>query len=360
MSDLGFFVSVLALVIIGIIMIYSSSSIYAGDEFGDKYFFIKKHLIFVFIGSLLALIFSNINYKVYRVFIGKFFWITIFLLIITLIPGVGLKIKGARRWLDLVFFRVQTSEIAKLMLVFFLAHYYDKQIDLKNSFKYYVFRPLLIVVIVCFFIIIEPDFSTVALIFIITISMMFVAGAKLLHLFVYLLLPLLITASIAIFSAPYRLKRIISFLDPWQDQSGAGFQVIQSMLAIYNGSWFGVGLGNSKLKLHYLPEAHNDFIFSIFSEEFGLLGVVIIFLLFLLLIYSGFRIAVNTSDLFGKYLVFGVIFAIAIQALINISVTLGLLPVTGLPLPFISYGGASFLSFMMMVGVVSNIAKHNK
>lgn len=358
-NDLGFFISVIILTIVGFIMVYSSSSIYAGDIFNDRYYFVKKHILFIFIGAFTCFIFSKINYKFYRPYLGCFFWLTIIILFLTLIPGVGFKIKGARRWLNFGLFRFQTSELAKIMLIFFLAHYYEKKNEFKDSFVVYVILPLTVVIFIGILILLEPNFSTFALILFTFIGVMFVAGARLLHIFLYLGAPFVSFCVIAIMFAPYRLKRIISFLDPWQDAAGSGFQIIQSMLAIYGGSWFGVGLGKSKLKLHYLPEAHNDFIFSIIGEEFGVIGCFLIIVLLGSLVYYGFKIAVNCNDLFGKYLVFGIIFSIGIQALINMSVTLGLLPVTGLPLPFISYGGASFLSLMMMIGVVFNVAKHS-
>lgn len=358
-NDFGFFISVVLLTIIGFIMVYSSSSIYAADVFNDRYFFVKKHIFFISVGSIIAFVFSKINYKVYRHFLGPLFFLTVLILILTLIPGIGFKIKGARRWLNFGLFRFQTSELAKIMLIFFLAHYYDKKSEFKNSFSVYIILPFTLVLFIGLLILLEPNFSTFGLIMFIFVGVMFVAGAKLLHIFLYLGAPFVSFCVIAVMLAPYRMKRVISFLDPWKDATGSGFQIIQSMLAIYEGSWFGVGLGNSKLKLHYLPEAHNDFIFSIIGEEFGVFGCILIIILLASLIYYGFKIAVNCNDLFGKYLVFGVIFSIGIQALINISVTLGLLPVTGLPLPFISYGGASFLSLMMMVGVVFNVAKYN-
>jgi len=337
-------------------MIYSSSYIYAADKFNDPYFFLKKHLVFLFLGIFITYLASKIDSRKYRPLLGVFFWITIIILILTLIPSLGIKIKGARRWLNLGFFRVQTSELAKLMIIFFLAHYYDKKNQVKDSFINYVLLPLLVLFCVAVLIILQPDFSTLGLIVIIAVLMMFIAGAKFIHLFVYLGLPLILIIVSAVFLAPYRFQRIISFLDPWKDPEGAGFQIIQSMLAIYNGSWLGSGIGNSKLKLHYLPEAHNDFIFSIIAEEFGFLGSSIIILLFFMLIFNGLKIASSARDLFSKYLAFGIVFSIGIQAFINIYVTLGLVPVTGLPLPFVSYGGASFLTFMFMFGIMLNIA----
>jgi len=245
------------------------------------------------------------------------------------------------------------------MIIFFFAHYYDKKAMYKDSFYHYILMPLVVLFFVAALIILQPDFSTLALILLVVVFMMFIAGAKFFHLFIYLGMPLVILLSVAVFIVPYRFQRVINFLDPFKDPEGAGFQIIQSLLAIYNGSWFGAGLGNSKLKLHYLPEAHNDFIFSIISEEFGFLGSAIIIVLFFILIFNGFKIANSACDLFSKYLAFGIIFSIGIQAFINIYVTLGLLPVTGLPLPFISYGGASFLTFMLMFGIILNIASRS-
>lgn len=347
--------TVVFLSFLGLAMEISASYVYAGDKFLDNYFFIKKHLFFLLFGLFLMYFISFLKYDFYKHFIFFFYIATGAMLLLTLITGVN--IKGAKRWLNLFVITFQTSELVKIFIIFFLSNYYAKFIDKRGSFIIYVLKPLIIISPLYLLVLLQPDYSTTLLLIVITMAMMWVVNVKIAH---FLLIgsvgaPALITL---ILIAPYRMKRIFAFLDCWRDPLGSGYQTIQSMIAIYSGGILGVGLGESKQKLFYLPESHNDFIFSIIIEEGGILVAFLILALFSFLIYRCLRVSLRTDDLFGKYLSFGITAIISIQVIFNIAVALGLFPVTGLTLPFISYGGASLLITMALMGVILNISRY--
>lgn len=343
------------LVVYGFVMVISTTYILAGETYGNNYFFIKKHLISLVLGFIVFYLVRFINISKLEKYIPLFIGISLLLLLLTLVPGLGVKIYGARRWIKfLPFFRFQTSELAKISIIFFLANYYNKHQG--EDFKTTFLKPLIVIGLLVLAVLIEPDFSTSMLLVILAFGMMAAAGVKLRILAGSGFLATLFGAA-AIFSSPYRMKRVLSFLDPWKDPANSGFQIIQSYIAIYLGGATGVGLGNSKEKLFYLPEAHNDFILSIISEETGVLGITVLFILFGMIVYAGIRVALRLDETFKTLLAFGISFLFFLQFAFNVSVVLGLFPVTGVPLPFISYGGTALITTMFLLGILYELSK---
>ncbi len=347
------------LMAIGIVMIYSSSSIFAYEAYGDSAHYLKRHLLFMLIGSALSIFFMSFDYVKLRRFIKPFLLISVTLLVLVLIPGIGSAVGGARRWINFGFINFQPSEIAKMALIFYAADVLSrKQSDIVNFM--YGFLPLMIVLGACLLLILlEPDLGTAIAIGLLIFIMAFVAGARLKHI-AAVSLPAIPLFGLLIALKPYRLKRIFVFFNPWADPKGAGFQIIQSFIALGSGGILGVGLGHSQQKLFYLPEAHTDFIFSIIGEELGLLGTAAIIFLFIIFIYLGTYIAYKARDLFGQFLGFGLVAMIALQVVVNIAAVTGAIPTKGLPLPFISYGGTSLIYSMLSVALLLNIARHRR
>lgn len=346
------FISILVLALFGLFMEASASFIYAGEKFGSNFFFIKKHLIFFLVGFFFLVFFSYVNYNFFKKLNLFIYILTIVLLVMTLIPGLGKMVNGSRRWL----FGFQTSELAKFTTVLFLANYYSKKEKLKDSFKDYIFKPLLMCSVFWLLVLFQPDYSTTMFLSILSLAMVFVGGAKLKH-FVIPVLGFVSLAALALAIAPYRMKRFIAFLDYFKHAKSSGFQVIQSLMGVYGGGFLGRGLGAGRQKLFYLPESHNDFIFAVISEELGLWGVAILLTLFFFIVYRSFRISIKTRDDFGKFFSFGIICIFSLQFILNIFVALGLFPVTGLTLPFVSYGGASLILLMSLMGIILNVSR---
>ena len=329
-------------------MIYSSSHIWAEYKYNDAYKYLKNQLIFFVIGLFLMFYISKIDYHLYYKNSNKIIIICLILLILVLIPGIGSIRNGSRSWFRIGSFGIQPSEFTKLGLIIFTSKYLT---------KYKKMLPILLLLGLIFgLIMLQPDFGTGMVLVMSILGLLFVGGMKLS--FIYKMAFIGIFGIIGlIIIAPYRLARILSFLDPWQDPLGSGFQIIQSLYAIGPGGLFGQGIGNSIQKYFYLPEPQTDFIFSIISEELGFMGVLVVTSLLCLIIFTGFKIALKTNDLFGKYLSFGISFSLAFQALLNLMVVVGLIPVTGVTLPFLSYGGSSLLISMISIGIILNIAK---
>jgi cell division protein FtsW len=278
------------------------------------------------------------------------------LLIIVLIPGLGREVSGARRWFRFKFISFQPSELASLAMIIYMADFIARKGNLLGSFLKGFLPPIITLGAMLLLILVQPDLGTAISIAVVVFVMLFVSGmrsAYLLSLF-WASLPALY---VLIFSVPYRRMRILAFINPWLDPKGSGFQIIQSQLALGSGGIFGVGLGQSRQKLFYLPAAHTDFIFSIIGEELGLIGTLAVVALFIVFIYNGLKIIKNTLDKFGYFLALGLVLMITLKATINIGVSCGLLPTKGLPLPFISYGGSSFIFDMISVGILMNIAR---
>lgn len=353
---LNLFIITVILICIGIVMIYSASSIYAWETYKDGFFFLKKHLCFLVIGAFLTFLAMSIDYNSLKKWAKPIMLLSILLLVLVLIPGISREVAGARRWFRFKFVSFQPSELANLAMIIYIADFISRKKDALNSFSKGFLPPVLILGSAMLLILMQPDLGTCVALGMVVFIMLFVAGIRLPYLLSVIAasLPLLY---VLIFSVPYRKMRILAFLNPWLDPKGSGFQIIQSQVALGSGGIFGLGLGHSRQKLFYLPAAHTDFIFSIIGEELGLLGTVAIIILFIFFIQQGIKVIKNAADTFGYFLSLGIVLLFCLRGLINIGVSCGLLPTKGLPLPFISYGGSSLIFDMISVGMLMNIAK---
>ncbi len=347
------------LVGLGITMVYSSSAVLAQERFGDSYFFLKREISFAALGFLLLLIASRVPYHWLRNFAYPIMIGALVLLSLVYVPAVGRTIGGASRWIGVGPFAFQPSEFAKIALIIMLAYSLEKKAPRIRSFGIGFMPHAVIMAVVAGLILLQRDLGAAATVAALTWLMMFAAGVRLSHLMsiVVLALPLMWKL---IGGAGYRRRRILAFLNPWSDQYGSGFQMIQSYVAFNQGGWVGRGLGQGQQKLFYLPEAHTDFIFSVVGEELGLIGVLIIIGLFGFFCYRGLRVALSAPDAFGRYLAVGCTALISFQAVLNMGVVMGMLPTKGLPLPFISYGGSSLTVSLLAVGMVLNVSSYRR
>lgn len=355
--DYVLFFAVIFLVTFGVLMVYSSSYYSANLTYGDHMFFAKKQIVGAVIGLGSMIVFRFINYQLlyklrWYIFVGG-----CVLLSLVFVPHVGVTNYGATRWINLGITTIQPSEIAKFGFVIFSAAYLSKNYTKVKSFWGIV--PVIIMgAITCLLIILEPNMSITICVALTMIVMLVVGGAKFKH-FVLLAIPMVALAVLLIIAEPYRLKRLMAFIDPWSSAQSEGFQLVQSLYAVGRGSWFGVGLFNSRQKYLFLPFAESDFIFSIIAEEWGFVGSVLLCLVYLIVIIRGIKIAKNAKDRFGCYLATGITAIIALQVFINIAVVTGSIPPTGLPLPFISAGSTSLVVFMSAIGILQNIQYQN-
>jgi cell division protein FtsW len=355
--DMIMIVVTLMLLSVGIIMVYSASADLGQYKMDDSFFFVKRQILFAGVGIAAMFFIMNVNYMTWRVWSKILLIICFFLLVAVLIPGVGMVRGGARSWIGVGAFSIQPSEFMKLAMIVFLAKYLSEHQKKITSLKKGLLPTLSLVMVAFGMIMLQPDLGTGAVMVGTSIVMLFVAGARISH-FVGMGLIGLIGLAGLIISAPYRIKRITSFLDPWSDPLGSGFQIIQSLYALGPGGLLGLGLGQSRQKFGYLPEPQTDFIFAIISEELGFIGAVFVLILFSLLLWRGIRIALGAPDLFGSFLAIGIIGMVAIQVMINIGVVTGLMPVTGITLPFLSYGGSSLTLMLASIGVILNISRY--
>ena len=355
--NLAIFLIVLGLGVFGCIMVYSASSYVAQYRYGNPYFYLTKQIVGVALGAVAMFVFSKINYQKLK----KFKWvgiiISIILLALVFIPIIGVENYGARRWINLGFFTIQPSEFAKFAFVLFAAAYLSENYEKVGKFK--TLLPVLAVgTLFCVLIILEPNMSITMCMGLIMLFMLFVGGARMKH-FMILGVPAAAAVPVLILIEPYRIYRILAFLDPWASPQGEGFQLIQSLYSLGSGGFFGVGLFNSRAKYSFLPFSESDFIFSIIGEELGLVGAICVLVLFAILIIAGLNIAKKARTRFGCYLATGISAIIAIQAILNVMVVTGLVPPTGLPLPFVSAGSTSLVVFLASVGVLLNIHRQN-
>ena len=346
----------LVLIAVGIIMIFSSSAIYAFDRFGDSAYFLKKHLVFLLIGLLFSLGVLAVDINSVKRHSNIIFALSLTLLFIVLIPHIGSSAAGARRWIRLGSFGFQPSEFAKLAIIIFTAAHLSNKSALNRQDIMTFAKPILALFIFAGLILIQPDLGSTVLIICVVFVMFFVGGMGMRYVLAgfITMLPFIF---VLIFTSAYRLKRIMAFVNPWKDPQGTGFQMVQSFLALGSGGLFGVGLGHSKQKLFYLPASHTDFIFSIIGEELGFLGAAAIVILFILFIRYAAKVILATDDNFSKLLGFGLVMMVALEAIVNVAVTTGSMPTKGLPLPFISYGGSNLILNMVSVAFLLNIAK---
>jgi cell division protein FtsW len=345
----------LILVTVGTVMIYSSSSIIAAARYHDGQFFLKKHLLFVLIGMTLMITLTRFPYQQMKKLAYPGIALSLVLLALLFVPHVGVRAGGAARWLNLGFASFQVTEAVKVAMVLFFAHFLTKKSLHVKEFNKGIAVPLIVSAPILGLIVLEPDFGTAVIITVILLLMLYLAGSRLLHL-------LCLAAAFAplglwlVVHYSYRMKRWTTFLEPWADPQGSGFQIIQSLLSFGSGGAFGVGLGDGMQKLFYLPEPHTDFILSVIAEEGGFMAVLIVIALFTVFVVRGFLIAFKAPDAFGTLLAAGLTMVIALEAFINIAGVMGLIPLKGLALPFLSYGGTALIMSMVTTGILLNIS----
>ena len=358
-GDALLLITTLALVALGVAMVYSASSIVAQEKFGDGYYFLKRQALYAGLGLLLMLLLMRMNYQWLRRLALPGLLISLVLLAALFVPSLGVDIGGARRWLKIAGLSLQPSEVAKVGLVLYLAHSLARKGEEVRHFFFGYLPPLTVSVFVAGLVFVQPDFGNAALLFLMAAILLFLGGARLSHLALtgVAALP---AVYFLIETAAYRHNRVMAFLDPWKDPMKSGFQIVQSYLAIGSGGLSGLGLGNGRQKLFYLPEAHTDFILSVIGEELGLLGMMVVLLAFAILVVRGFCIALKSPDIFGYYLGLGLTFLLGFQAAVNMGVVTGLLPTKGLTLPFISFGGSSLVLNMVAVGLLLSISSRRQ
>ncbi|GMA49170.1 stage V sporulation protein E [Alicyclobacillus contaminans] len=346
----------LVLLTIGLVMVHSASSVISAQKFDDPFYYFKRQLMWAALGLVLMFTMANVDYHRLRPLAPKFIIASFLFLVVVLIPGVGVNRGGSQAWLGIGSFGIQPSEFAKLAIILFLAHYLADAADRMESFVRGFLPPLFISLLAVGLIMLEPDLGQSVVIMGTTVVLLFAAGARVRHIGVLAGGGLLAFAAL-VAMAPYRIKRIVAFLDPWQDPLGKGYQVIQSLYALGSGGLVGLGLGNSRQKYLYLPEPQTDFIYSILGEELGFLGCATVLALFAVLVWRGYRTAMYATDEFGSLLAAGITGMIAVQVLINVGVVTSSIPATGITLPFVSFGGSSLTLMLTGVGILLNISR---
>jgi len=352
--DLGLLFPVLLLVGMGIVMVYSASSALALERYGSDYYFLKRQAVFSLMGILVLVAFSYIPFRLYRPLTYPILGAAMVMLAVVAFTGLGVTVGGASRWLQLGPVRFQPSELARLALVIYMAYSMSKKDEQLRDF-YVGFFPHFIVAGLFFVLLMaQPDFGSAVVFGALTWIMLFVGGCRLTHL-ISVILFVAPMAFLFLTQAEYRMRRLMSFLDPWKYTSDEGYQIVHSLMAFGSGGITGAGVGKGYQKLFYLPEPHTDFIFSVVGEELGLIGVMVVILLYGIMLMRGVQIARNAKDPFGSFLAMGITVTLGLQVCINMGVALGLLPTKGLTLPFLSYGGTSLLINMAAIGIMMNV-----
>lgn len=344
------------LVAAGIVMIYSSSAIQAQDTYHNRWYFLERHLAYVALAGVIGAFVLAMDYQWLRRNLRWLLLVSGVLLLAVLVPGIGYEVSGARRWFRLGFLSFQPSELAQVAVILYLADVLARKQDRLRSFVHGFLPPMLILGTFVGLMLLQPDLGTSVALASVVFLMLFVSGIELIHLgpTIASAFPVL---AILIISKPYRMRRMLAFANPWADPYGAGFQLIQSLVAVGTGGIWGVGLGQSRQKLFYLPAAHTDFIFSVIAEELGLIGATAVLGLFLAFVWTGVRIALRTTDLFTQLACLGLTGLIGFKALMHMAVATGMVPTKGLPLPFVSYGGTSLVFNLMIVALVLNMGR---
>jgi cell division protein FtsW len=353
-GEKGLLFPVLLLSCIGIVMVYSASSSISMEEHNNLFYYMKRQALFLGISLCVMFVTASFPYRLYRSFAYIILLASLGLLVAVLFPALNIKAGGACRWLNLGGFTFQPAEFAKLAMILFIGYSLAKKQEMIDKFTIGFFPHAVVFTLFAGLIIIQPDFGTIVVMGLICWGMMFVAGVKILH----LLSPLPLVIPIVyflVFKVEYRMLRILTFMNPWDDPYNTGYQITHSLKAIGSGGLFGKGIGLGMQKMHYLPEPHTDFIFSIIGEELGLLGVIAIFSLYTVILVTGSQIAKNADNMFGTITATGLTLYIGVQVIINTGVALGMLPTKGLTLPFISYGGTSLVVNMAAMGILMNI-----
>lgn len=357
LPDLILLFTILALILSGLIMILSASSVKADNTFGDSYYFFKKQLQYLLVALLLSMVVYKIKYKKIKDLAPYLLLFSFITLILVLIPGLGRMAGGSRRWLPLGPINFQPSELSKLTIVIYIAAYVAKNKEKMKEFSQGVLPPIIMVGLIFALILLEPDLGTAVTVVAVAGTMIFVGGMKI-SLFIFFGISSFLLSLAAIYAEPYRRERLFTFLNPWQDPLDSGYHIIQSLLALGSGGLFGVGAGNSHQKFLYLPEPGTDFIFAVLGEEFGLIGTLFILSLYFLLAWRGLKIAARVDDIFASMLAVGITSMIIIQAIINMAVVTSLMPVTGITLPLISYGGSSLVVNLLALSLLLNISRY--
>ena len=353
--DFVLLIVTLALVGVGIVMVYSTSAIMAGDRFQDPYYFLKKQALFAGIGFILMILTLFFPYRILERMAYPILIVSVLLLVAVLIPGIGYRAGGAMRWLKVQSVSFQPSEFAKLGLVIFLAYFLTKKDEKIRSFSFGFLPTVLLSGLVVVLVAREPDLGAALFLSAMVFLLLFVSGARVIYMAGALLLTIPVVYYL-LMNVGYRYKRLMSFVRPWDDPAGTSFQIIQSFLSFGSGGLFGLGLGEGRQKLFFLPAPHTDFIFSVIGEELGLVGAMVVVLLFFVFTVRGIQIGLSLDDRFGTYLALGITLMISLQAVINMAVVLGLLPTKGLTLPFISYGGTSLITNLVGVGILLHLS----
>lgn len=346
---------------VGVVMVYSSSAEMADtlDRYQkDDFYFLKRQAIFAILGFVVMAGMMRYDYKKLRKFAGIGLLICMVLLLAVYIPGLGVKINGARRWLRLSF-NLQPVELAKIALIIYMAHSLAKKQKKIREFVGGILPYTIVLGIILTLLMFQPDLGSAMTLVAVAVAMLFIAGMRYAY-FGYLLTILIPLGALVVMNSTYRMQRIFGFLDPWKDPTGNGLQIIQSWIAIGSGGIFGKGLGEGRQKLFYLPEAHTDFILSVIGEEWGFIGLSLVVLSVYLLFRRGMNTALMAPDDFGRYLAFGITFLLAFEAIFNMCVVLGLVPTKGLALPFISYGGSSLICTLAAIGILLNVSSQTQ
>lgn len=361
-------ITVLLLLALGIIMVLSASAPSALSTTGNSYTYVKKQLIFGIVGLAVMFFLSKIDYRFYK----KYYWYIYFaswlVLLLVIVPGLGYSVKGATRWIKIGGSQFQPSELTKIgMIIFYGGYLSDHKSDIQSLTKGFVIPLLFLIPPVLVLYVVQNHFSVSLVIGVVVLVMMFMAGSRLKYFLIVATAGVVCIASLIGFvglkqksdseSDSFRLDRIATYFDPWADAQGTGYQTVQSLYAIGSGGMFGLGLGNSKQKYLYIPEPHNDFIFSILAEELGFFGCILVIALFAIFIWRGILISMRASDVFGSVIAIGITTLIAVQTIINIAVVTGTVPTTGMSLPFFSYGGTALLLLLANVGILLNISR---
>jgi cell division protein FtsW len=351
--------AVAVLTALGVVMVLNTSYFFAGERYGDPYHVMRKHVASVALGAVCFLAASRLRSATYERLAYPALALVAVALVAVLVPGIGLARGGARRWIGLGALNIQPSEIAKVAVVLYLARSIVRKGPRMATFAVGVLPHAIVVAALALLVVAEPDFGGAVLLGALLVAMLFVGGVRPARHLLLPALPLIPVLAYAVYTSPYRVRRLLTFLDPWQDPRDAGFQLVQSFLAFGSGGVLGNGLGQSKQKMFYLPEAHTDFIFSVIGEELGMLGALVFVGLFALLAVRGFRVALRHPAPFGRLVAFGLTLLLVLQAGVNMAVVLGLFPTKGLALPFVSYGGSAMLASMTAAGIVLALSRES-
>ncbi len=351
---------VIILSLVGMLMLASASVVMSTDKFADPYYMIKHQIFFGFIpGFFLLVIFSKIDYKLWQKYATPLYIVSVIALVLVFVPGLGFMHGGGKRWITLGFTTLQPSEFAKLGLTIFLSAWFVKKGEEARNFTYGFIPFLMIMGIIAVLVILEPDIGTLSVIMVSGVAVAFAARTKITHLFL-LLIAGLSGFFVLIYKATYRLNRITAFFDSSVDTQGISYQIHQALIAIGSGGWFGLGLGQSRQKYKYLPEVTGDSIFAIIAEELGFIVTTLILLLFFFLLYRIYKIGRASGDPFAKYVSTGIMAWLGYQTLINVGSMIKLVPLTGLPLPFVSFGSSALWVIMIGIGIILNISKFTR